>query len=124
MGKPLDSTAVLAALERCYDPCCKEKAISVVDMGLIEEIRIAEGQVDIDMLLTSGWCPFAAHLLSMMETEVGALDGVGGVRVNIVWNRAWTPERLSEGARKKLSLPMEQLIPLREARLARERSKA
>lgn len=41
-------------------------------------------------------------------------------KVNITWDRVWTPERLSEAARAKLRLPMEQLLPLREARLRRE----
>jgi hypothetical protein len=40
--------------------------------------------------------------------------------VNITWERVWTPERLSEDARAKLRLPMEQLLPLREARLRRQ----
>lgn len=117
---PLTAPMVMDVLTRCYDPCCKEKQVSVVDMGLIEDIRIAGSQVDIDMILTSGWCPFAMHLLTMMEEEVSALPGVEQVKVNITWNTAWSPERLSESARAKLRLPMEQLLPLREARLARE----
>jgi metal-sulfur cluster biosynthetic enzyme len=110
---------VMAALTRCYDPCCKEKQISVVDMGLIEGVRIDGAQVDIDILLTSGWCPFSMHLLTMMEQEVAALDGVEAVNVNITWDTVWTPERLSAEARARLRLPMEQLLPLREARLRR-----
>ncbi|HKE13446.1 MAG TPA: metal-sulfur cluster assembly factor [Kofleriaceae bacterium] len=111
---------VLAALGRCHDPCCKEKQISVVDMGLVERVRIDGDRVDVDLVLTSGWCPFSMHLLTMVEQEVGAIEGVGEVVVNITWDRVWTPERLSEDARAKLRLPMEQLLPLREARLRRE----
>jgi metal-sulfur cluster biosynthetic enzyme len=111
---------VVDALRRCYDPCCKEKQISVVDMGLVEQVRIAGGQIAIDIILTSGWCPFSMHLLTMMQDEVGALDGVDDVQVNITWGTVWSPERMSESARARLRLPMEQLIPLREARLARE----
>jgi metal-sulfur cluster biosynthetic enzyme len=69
------------------------------------------------MVLTSGWCPFAMHLLTDMEQQVAALEGVEQVNVNIVWNPTWTPARLSADARRKLALPLEQLIPLREARL-------
>lgn len=111
---------VLAALRRCHDPCCKEKQISVVDMGLVERVRIDGDRVDVDLVLTSGWCPFSMHLLTMVEQEVGAIEGIGQVKVNITWDRVWTPERLSEDARAKLRLPMEQLLPLREARLRRE----
>jgi metal-sulfur cluster biosynthetic enzyme len=108
---------VYGALRQCFDPCCREKAISVVDMGLIESVAVDGGSVRIDMVLTSGWCPFAMHLLTDMQQQVAALDGVEHVDVNIVWGPAWTPERLSADARRKLSLPMEQLLPLREARL-------
>ncbi len=117
---PPTEAQVFEALRRCYDPCCREKGISVVDMGLIESIAIADGDVRIDMVLTSGWCPFAMHLLTDMQQQVAALDGVSHVDVNIVWGPTWTPARLSDDARRKLSLPLEQLLPLRDARIARE----
>jgi metal-sulfur cluster biosynthetic enzyme len=117
---PPSETDVFAALRRCYDPCCKEKQISVVDMGLVDQVRIDGAQVGIDIILTSGWCPFSMHMLTMMEQEVGALAGVDDVKVTITWGTVWSPERLSESARAKLRLPMEQLLPLREARLAKE----
>ena len=117
---PPNEAEVFAALRRCYDPCCKEKQISVVDMGLVEQVRITGAHVGVDIVLTSGWCPFSMHMLTMVEQEVGALDGVDDVQVNITWDTVWSPERLSESARAKLRLPMEQLLPLREARLARE----
>jgi metal-sulfur cluster biosynthetic enzyme len=111
---------IFNALRRCYDPCCKEKQISVVDMGLVESVRVDGARVAIDIVLTSGWCPFSMHMLTMLEQEVGALEGVSDVSVNITWERVWTPERLSEDARAKLRLPMEQLLPLRDARLRRQ----
>ena len=111
---------VIQALDECYDPCCRERKISVVDMGLIESIRILGRQVSIEIVLTSGWCPFASRLLEMIEEKVGDLPGVDGVGVEVVWDPAWTPERMGEGARKKLTLPLETLAPLREARLRGE----
>jgi metal-sulfur cluster biosynthetic enzyme len=114
---PPTEAQVFGALRQCFDPCCREKGISVVDMGLIESVAVSDHNVRIDMVLTSGWCPFAMHLLTDMEQQVAALEGVANVAVNIVWGPAWTPERLSAEARRKLSLPMERLLPLREARL-------
>lgn len=111
---------VMTVLQRCYDPCCKERQVSVVDMGLIEQVRVLGRQVDIDIILTTGWCPFSLHLLQMMEEEVKSIQGVEAVNVQITWNTPWSPERLSAMARERLRLPLEQLIPLREARLARE----
>ncbi|MDQ3436012.1 MAG: iron-sulfur cluster assembly protein [Actinomycetota bacterium] len=112
--------AVILALDNCYDPCCQERRISVVDMGLIESIRIEDRRVSVEMVLTTGWCPFASRLLEMVEEEVGNLSGVDEVDVEVVWDPTWTPERMSEGAREKLRLPLEKLAPLREARLRGE----
>ena len=112
--------AVIRALDNCYDPCCRERKISVVDMGLIESIDIRNREVKIEMVLTTGWCPFASRLLEMVEEEVGRLAGVESVNVEVVWDPTWTPERMSAGAREKLRLPLEKLAPLREARLRGE----
>ena len=109
--------AVIGALDNCYDPCCSERRISGVDMGLIESIEIRDGGVRIEMVLTTGWCPFASRLLEIVTEEVGALPEVDGVEVDVVWDPAWTPERMSESAREKLRLPLERLEKLLEARL-------
>jgi metal-sulfur cluster biosynthetic enzyme len=114
---PPSQDEVLQALQACYDPCCRDRQISVVDMGLIERISIRGPDVDIEMVLTSGWCPYAAHLFEMIQDKIGALPGVSKVDVAVVWSSTWTPDRMSEEARSKLRLPLEMLIPLREARL-------
>ncbi len=111
---------VIRALDNCYDPCCRDRKISVVDMGLIESIDIRDRDVKIEMVLTTGWCPFASRLLEMVEEEVGGLPGVESVEVEVVWNPVWTPERMSNSAREKLTMPLEKLAPLREARLRGE----
>lgn len=116
----LSREAVIRALDDCYDPCCRERRISVVDMGLIECVEIRDRDVMIALVLTSGWCPFAARLLEMVKEEVGKLPEVDAVEVEVVWDPTWTPERMSEGAREKLRLPLEKLTPLREARLRGE----
>lgn len=112
--------AVIQALDECYDPCCRDRRISVVDMGLIENIEIQDQDVRIEMVLTTGWCPFAARLLEMVKEEVGSLPAVNAVDIEIVWAPTWTPERMSDEAREKLRLPLEKLAPLREARLRGE----
>ena len=117
---PPGREAVISALDNCFDPCCQERRISVVDMGLIESIEILGREVKVEMVLTTGWCPFASRLLEMVEEEVGALPGVEAVDVEVVWDPTWTPERMSAGAREKLRLPLERLEPLREARLRGE----
>ena len=111
---------VIRSLDECYDPCCRDRKISVVDMGLIESIEIRDREVRIEMVLTTGWCPFVARLLDMIKEKVGNLSMVDTVDVEVVWDPTWTPERMSEEAREKLRLPLEKLTPLREARLRGE----
>ena len=121
MGAFPSREAVIRALDNCYDPCCQDRKISVVDMGLIESIDINARRVRIEMVLTTGWCPFASRLLEMVEEEVGSLETVDRVEVEVVWDPTWTPERMSAGAREKLTMPLEKLAPLREARLREAR---
>jgi metal-sulfur cluster biosynthetic enzyme len=120
------SEQVLEVLQTCYDPCCKERAVSVVELGLIQDVQVAENghDVRVELLLTSGWCPFSTHLLQMIDQNLHAIDGVGEVDIEIVWNTVWTPERMSASARQKLTLPMAQLLPLRQQRLEREAREA
>ena len=116
------SEQVVEVLKTCYDPCCKERAVSVVELGLIQDVKVAENgrDVRVELLLTSGWCPFSTHLLQMIDQNVRAIEGVGEVDTEIVWSTVWTPERMSASAKEKLTLPMAQLLPLRQRRLERE----
>lgn len=93
---------VTAALRDVYDPCCRDKGISVVDMGLLHRARIEDGVARVELLLTSGWCPFAATVLTDIESAVSGLPGVLEADIEIVWDEAWTTERLSDVARDKL----------------------
>jgi len=116
----LNKEDIITALRNCYDPCCKDREISVVDMGLIEAVHINQGDVQIDMVLTTGWCPFVANLNGLMMEEVQKIDGVQSVNIEVIWDPVWTMARLSDSARAKLTLPLEPLIPYRQARIKRE----
>jgi metal-sulfur cluster biosynthetic enzyme len=100
--QPDVSAAVVEALRSVYDPCCREQGISVVDMGLIDSVRFADGEARLELVLTSGWCPFAVELLGAVRERVEALPEVEGVTVELVWDKAWGSERLSPDARAKL----------------------
>ena len=101
-AQPDVSAAVLDALRSVYDPCCREQGISVVDMGLIDSIRLDGDDARIELVLTSGWCPFAVELLTLVRERVEALPEVAGAEVEILWDKGWGSERLSPEARSKL----------------------
>jgi metal-sulfur cluster biosynthetic enzyme len=101
-AQPDVSAAVLDALRSVYDPCCREQGISVVDMGLVDSVRFDGGQARLELVLTSGWCPFAVELLTLVRERVEALPEVEGAVVEILWEKGWGSERLSPDARAKL----------------------
>lgn len=94
--------SVRDVLSDVFDPCCRDKGISVVDMGLLHRAEIHDGQARVELMLTSGWCPFAVNVLTDVETAVLSLPGVDTAQVDLVWDEAWTPARLSDSARTKL----------------------
>ena len=109
----------LDALAEVYDPCCREKGISVVDMGLLRSVTVDGGHARVELLLTSGWCPFAARVLTDVEAAVRAQPGVESCEVEVVWDEVWTPARLADSAVRKLRfLPDPVAVGDRDAYLA------
>lgn len=97
-GAPIASKeSIISALQTVSDP---EIMINIWDMGLIYDIRILNnGNVEIDMTVTAPTCPVAGVLPAQAAEAVSALDGVGEVEVRLVWEPAWTFERLSDEAK-------------------------
>ena len=113
-----DRPALIDALREVYDPCCADRGISIVDMGVVEDVRVDGSHVDVDLVLTTGWCPFVASMSSAIPDRLKRLDGVETVDVKVVWDPVWTMDRLSEEAREKLAMPLEELEPYRRGRSA------
>ncbi len=107
------------ALADVYDPCCREKGISVVDMGLLRSVEMTDGHARVELLLTSGWCPFASRVLTDVADAITAQPDVDTCEVEVVWDEAWTTDRLSPTARRKLRfLPDPVAVGDRDAYLA------
>ena len=96
------TAAVMEALASVYDPCCQEKGLSVVDMGLVRRVELDGERPRVELVLTTGWCPFAATLVGEISEKVAAVAGTAGSTVEIVWDEPWTTDRLSDEARRKL----------------------
>jgi metal-sulfur cluster biosynthetic enzyme len=116
-----DPAAIVDALRDVYDPCCADRGVSIVDMGVVEDVRVDGAHVDVDLVLTSGWCPFVMTMSDAIPERLRRMDGVDTVDVKVVWDPVWTMDRLSESAREKLVLPLDELEPYRERRIAQER---
>lgn len=55
-----------------------------------------------ELILTSGWCPFAVDLISTVQEGVGEVAGIENATVKVRWDEAWGPELMAPGARAKL----------------------
>lgn len=104
---PLDSeqTAALQgkiveAIKTVYDP---EIPVDIYELGLIYDIIVdAEKNVLVNMTLTSPACPSAQQLPVEVRHKVRSLPEVTDARVEIVWEPAWTKDRMSEAAKLTL----------------------
>jgi FeS assembly SUF system protein len=93
---------IVAALKTVFDP---EIPADIYELGLIYRVDIRDDRsVDIVMTLTTPNCPAAGELPQMVENAVATVPGVGVVSVNIVWEPAWTPDRMSDEARLVLNM--------------------
>ena len=116
-----DRQALLEALGDVYDPCCADRGISIVDMGVVDDVHVDGSHVRVDILPTTGWCPFIVTMSEAIPRRLRRLDGVQTVDVNVVWDPMWTPDRLSRSAQDKLAMPLDELEPYRQRRGAQER---
>jgi metal-sulfur cluster biosynthetic enzyme len=114
----------MAALDDVYDPCCADRGLSIVDMGVVEEVRIEGSKVQVDLVLTSGWCPFVTSMSTAIPERLRQVTGVRDVDVQVVWDPVWTMDRLSDAARDALVMQLDDLEPHRERRLAANREGA
>jgi FeS assembly SUF system protein len=93
---------IVGGLKSVYDP---EIPVDIYELGLIYKVDIADDRaVTVDMTLTSPNCPAAVELPGMVENAVSAVQGVGPVKVNVVFDPPWDQSRMSEEARLALNL--------------------
>ncbi len=76
----LTKDAVIEALRGVKDP---ELDRSLVELGMIKDVQIEAGRVEVTVALTVSGCPLKSKIQSDVEAAVGQLDGVEAVTVNM-----------------------------------------
>lgn len=97
----LTKEAVMKKLKEVKDP---EMNISIVDLGLVYNIKIDRGMVIVEMTLTSPACPVGPLIIESVEASIKKIAGVKGVTVNLVWEPAWSTDMMSEEAKLELGI--------------------
>ena len=93
---------LLEALKVVKDP---EIPLNVVDLGLIYRLEVKEeGEVDVDMTLTSMGCPVQDMIQADAELACMKVPGVKRVNVEFVWSPPWSPSKMSEDGKKQMRM--------------------
>lgn len=100
--EPAKMYDIIEAIKTVSDP---EIMINVYDLGLIYKVnQVGNGDLHIEMTLTAPACPMAEVLPQQVADAAATVKGVGKVEVKVVWEPAWSLERLSEEAKLMLEM--------------------
>ena len=97
----INEAGVREALRQVKDP---ELDLNIMDLGLVYEVDVEEGDVRIKMTLTSPGCPAGPMITNDAYRVVRGLEGVKDVNIDIVWEPYWTPERIDPKVRAAMGL--------------------
>ncbi len=92
---------VKEALRDVYDP---EIPVNVLDLGLIYDIQVGEGQVYVQMTLTAPGCGMGPYIAQNAEWRISEVEGVDNVEVEMVFDPPWNPEMITEDGKKLLGI--------------------
>jgi metal-sulfur cluster biosynthetic enzyme len=87
------------ALYGVEDP---EMPVSVVDLGLIYGVAVADGTATVEMTLTYTGCPAREMLTDEIERAAAGVDGVESVDLRLVWSPGWSVDLVTDAGRERL----------------------
>jgi FeS assembly SUF system protein len=94
--------AIIKAIATVFDP---EIPVNIWELGLIYDVFVdASGVAGVRMTLTSPGCPVAQSLPVEVANKVKSVPGVADARIDIVWEPAWTKDRMSAAAKLQLGM--------------------
>jgi metal-sulfur cluster biosynthetic enzyme len=97
---PLPTLAdIEAAIARVADP---EFGLSIVDLGLVYDLRVEGNEVQVTMTLTSFYCPAGEVILGGVKAAAESVPGVSRATVQLTWEPPWTPDCLTPAGRAQL----------------------
>lgn len=92
---------VMTALQKVIDP---ELQVDIVNLGLIYGIDIDGTKATVKMTLTISGCPLSTYLQDHIKQAVLTVNGIDSCQVQLVWYPVWSPERMTEAAKKQLGM--------------------
>ena len=101
-ARKIELSEVKKCIETIYDP---EIPVNIYDLGLIYDINLLENNdIKIKMSLTAPGCPVAGEMPGQVADTIAKIEDVGLIEVELVWEPAWTKDRMSEDAKMALDI--------------------
>ncbi len=91
----------MGSLKTCFDP---EIPVNIVDLGLVYECQVIDGQVDIKKTLTAPGCGMGPVLVADIEDKIRMIAEVVDVKVNLVFDPPWERSMMSDAAKFQLGM--------------------
>ena len=92
--------AVMDVLETVKDP--EMDTISVVQLGMIEDVIVKDGKATIKVIPTFVGCPALDIIEDNIANAAKEVDGIDDAEVEFIKDPPWTTDRISELGRKQL----------------------
>ena len=92
---------IIENIKKVFDP---EIPVNIYELGLIYDIKIDDGDVEVIMTLTSPFCPLAGSLPKEVAARVSEVDGVKKANVELVFEPPWTMDLMSNEAKLELNM--------------------
>jgi FeS assembly SUF system protein len=90
------------AIQTVFDP---EIPVNIWELGLIYDVFVDGGGVAaVRMTLTAPGCPAAQSLPVEVARKVREVPGITDAKVDVVWEPAWTKDRMSDVAKLQLGM--------------------
>ena len=98
----IKKSEIVESLKTIHDP---ELPVNIYDLGLIYDIRLIDkNDLKIKMSLTAPGCPVAGEMPGQVANTLAKIPNVGLIEVELVWEPAWTKDRMSEDAKLALDI--------------------
>ncbi len=90
---------ILKKLEEVVDP---ELGVDIVNLGLVYSIDVKGKKAVVKVTMTTPACPLLGLILENIKSKLSEIKEVDEISVELVWDPPWTPERMSEKAKRQL----------------------